>query len=135
MSALLSSGFDTGGSDFTTESASGGTVVSPNTANVVLTPPEGKRVKLSHLSTSGANEQSSVTVDIGGNVVFSAKTLSGETPLAPNKFSVGSFQAYPAGTPPSGNHRHLIGGVDEVITISTPGAVSVTIYYAYEFGE
>tara|TARA_R110000822_G_scaffold170068_4_gene309954 strand:- start:432 stop:833 length:402 start_codon:yes stop_codon:yes gene_type:complete len=133
MSELLSSITRSGG-DFITRFMGGGTFVSPNVLNVVLTPPTGQRVRLTHLSTSGTNEEPSVTVSIDGNDIIVSKTLSGGTPLAPAKFSVGAFQAYPAGTPPNGNYTNVTGNTDEIIVISG-GALSTTVYYGYEFGE
>tara|TARA_R110000787_G_scaffold30833_1_gene82335 strand:- start:3 stop:404 length:402 start_codon:yes stop_codon:yes gene_type:complete len=121
-------------SDFATRFMGGGTFVSPNVLNIVLTPPDGQRVRLTHLSTSGANEVSGVSIDIGAANVVVSKTLSGGTPLLASKFSVGSYQDYAAGTPPSGNYTYFTGGINEIMTISG-GTLSTTVYYGYEFGE
>ena len=116
--------------------AAGGTVVNPNTMNLVLTPPSGQRVRVTHLSTLAGVNQSSISITIGGASVLTNKTIQGDAPDASaNEFSIGSYQPYTAGLPPSGNHLYITGKTDEAINITSSGALSNTIYYAYEFGE
>ena len=116
--------------------AGNGTVVAPNTMNLLLTPPIGQRARLTHLSTTAGVNQSSISIFLGTVTVLSSKTINGGSPVASsNSFSIGSYQPYGAGSPPSGNHPFITGKTDEVINITSSGALSNTIYYAYEFGE
>lgn len=123
-----------GGGDVVTRSIGGGVSIPPNQLNITLTPPTGQRVRLTHLSTETGEQVSGVKITIGGSDVLVNKKLKGDAPAAPSEFSVGSFQAYTAGQPPSGNIQHITGGVDEVMVI-LGATLSVSVYFSYEFGE
>ena len=113
--------------------AGSGTVTS-GVANVLITPPAGQRVRLTHLSTSGA-PLPNVSILFGSTTLVDEADLYGDFPAWPARFSVGSFQAYAAGAPPSGNHKYVTGKTDEVLNITSAASVATTMYYAYEFGE
>ena len=135
MSVTLSSVFPSGG-DFITRSASGGSISSGNTGTLVtLTPPSGQRVRLTHLSTTSGSTQAGISVAVGSNTLINALTVSGGTPNAASRFSLGNFQPYAAGDPPFGNYKQFTGKVGEALTIvKNAGNTSQTIYYGYEFG-
>ena len=137
MSELLSTIVESGG-DFITRSVGGSSIANGVTGTILtLTPPSGQRVKLTHLSTTAAaGAQVGISVIIGGVSVVSVLSVDGGSPQAPgSRFSVGSFQAYGVGNPPSGNHLQFTGKIDEVLTIEkNAGATTTTLYYGYEYG-
>ena len=102
-----------------------------------VTPPPGQRVKLTNLSTSAGFEQSGISILFGATSVLSEKIISGPAPtVGTNRYSIGSYQPYAAGIPPSGNHTFITGDIDEVLVINkNAGNTARDIYYAYEFGE
>mgnify|MGYP003679108715 CR=1 FL=1 len=119
--------------EFVALAAASGFNVAPNTMNIILTPPQGQRVRLTHLSTSGANEQSDAAIKFGVTTLING-TIFGSTPTA-GRYSVGSMQPYAAGLPPSGNHKNVTGKTDETLTLSSSVPLTTTVFYAYEFGE
>lgn len=103
---------------------------------VTLTPPVGQRVRLTHLSTTSAVTQVNITVRFDAIDLVTAKSIKGDSPQGPTEFSIGSYQAYTAGLPPSGNHKYITGKIDEVLyIILTTATTTAELYYAYEFGE
>lgn len=101
---------------------------------VTLTPPAGQRVRLTHLSTAAGTTRPSLKLAFDALDITITFTLDGDDPSS--NWTVGSYQDYTAGNPPSGNHLFFTGDVDEVFyIISTAGAATGTIYYGYEFGE
>ena len=137
MSTTLSAIVEAGG-DFITRAASGGTISSGVTGTILtLTPPSGQRVRLTHLSTTAGVSQTGISVATGASTIISNRELNGDSPIAfPDfDFSVGNYQPYSAGSPPSGNYHQFTGKTDEVLTlIKNAGNTTVTIYYGYEFG-
>ena len=124
--------------DFVTRAMSGGSIAlsSPGTI-LTLTPPAGQRVRLTHLSIQ-TGFQGGISVAFGATDVLSVINISGDNPSAvSSSYSVGSFQDYAAGVPPSGNYDYFTGGTDEPLTIVKDAAGSTTniIYYGYQFGE
>lgn len=119
--------------EFVALSASSGVVTPPTFPNVVITPPSGQRVRLTHLSTPSSGGETGVNVSFGAAIILNNVTLSGSVPTA-GAYSVGSYQPYATGTPPWGNHEYVTGKTDEVLTIAKGGASLNGIYYAYEFG-
>ena len=137
MSTLLGAVMG-GGGDFIPRSVGSGVIASGTSsasALLTLTPPSGQRVRLTHLSTQAGSVQTGISVDFGAATVIGNDAISGATPNSGSR-SVGSFQAYAAGTPPQGNTIYLTGKLDESVVI-TLGAGSTTsiIYYGYEYGE
>ena len=136
MSAPLNTIVESGG-DFVTREAAGGTIASGATGTILtLTPLAGQRVRLTHLSTASPVIQINITVRFDAIDLVTAKSVQGDSPQAPAEFSIGSYQPYTAGLPPSGNHKHITGKIDEVLyIILTTSTITVDLYYAYEFGE
>lgn len=104
---------------------------------LTVTPPSGQKVRLTHLSTGAGFEQVGISILFGAVTVLSEKLISGPVPdSSTDRYSIGEYQPYAAGNPPSGNHLYITGKTDEALTINkNAGNTAVTIYYAYEFGE
>jgi len=136
MSELLGS-IVGGGGAFASRAANADIISAGVTGTILtLTPPDGQRVKLTHLSTDVAVEQSGISVVFGTTTVVSEKILAGGQPRGPLRFSVGTFQAYAAGAPPNGNYPAMTGKINEVLTITkNAGNTAQDIYYGYEYGE
>jgi len=120
--------------EFVAREAGSGLFVSPNPVDLVVTPPPGQRVRLTHLSTASGGGEGDVTVAFGATNVLTSAVILGRLPTN-DAYSVGNYQPYPAGNPPWGNHKYITGKTDEVLTVTKPFAISNTLYYAYEFGE
>lgn len=136
MSETLSDIVKTGG-DFITRSASGGTISSGVTGTILtLTPPAGQRVRLTHLSvTAAASPQVGISVLLGISTVIDEQEVAGTLPSGFNTFSVGNYQPFSSGNPPSTNYQQFTGKTNEALTIlKNAGNTTVTIYYGYEFG-
>ena len=104
---------------------------------VTLTPPPGQRVRVTNLSTIpnvGIPLISQVQLTFGTTEVFDGG-ISGSDPDRVGRVSIGSYQDYPAGDPPLGNHKHITGKINEVFTVDTTKITEQALYYAYEFGE
>lgn len=123
--------------DFVTRSISGGSISAGATGDVItLTPPTGQRVVLTHLSTTAGVSESNISVLIGGLDVTGVVSISGSSPAPLATLSVGSYQPYAAGNPPSNNHRQLAGGTGEPIVVRKNSGTTVnTLFYSYQFGE
>ena len=121
--------------DFATRFMGGGTVTTAGAGDILtLTPPSGQRVRLSHLSTAAGTTRPSLKLRFDALEITITFTLDGDDPSS--SWTVGSYQEYSVGNPPSGNHEFFTGAVDESFIIqSTSGASSGTIYYGYEYGE
>ena len=122
--------------DFATRAMGGGTTSSTGdgTPILTLTPPTGQRVRLTHLSTTAGTNRPSIKLRFGSLDITPTYTLDGDDPSS--NFTVGSYQDYSAGNPPSGNFEFFTGDTDEVFyIISTAISGTGTIYYGYEFGE
>ena len=135
MSEALNTVIETGG-DFITRSASGGTITTGVTGTILtLTPPAGQRVRLTHLSTAAATNQTGISVIIGSNIIINELDLDGDSPTSTVKFSVGNYQPYGAVGVPAGNYQSFTGQTGEVLTIlKNTGTTVATTYYGYEFG-
>ncbi len=124
--------------EFVASEAGGGTINSGVTGDILtLTPPAGQRVRLTHMSTLSGFEQNGISILFGSTTVLSEKIISGPVPNAQtDRYSIGSYQSYAAGAPPSGNHKFITGKTDEALIINkNAGNTARAIYYAYEFGE
>ena len=128
-----------GGGQFSERSTNGGQIPSGTSSGTILTltPPAGQRVKLTHLSTQAGNNFFGIQILIGTKDIFNGfRSLNGGQPVALNlRQSVGNFQPYAAGDPPTGNARHFMGETNESITINANTNTTSIIYYAYAFGE
>ena len=134
MSDKLSAIVKTGG-DFITRAASGGTIASGFTGDLTLTPPSGQRVRLTHLSTVSGSQQAGMSVLIGGVDITGTVSVKGDAPTHTGQISIGSYQPYTAGNPPSANLSQITGNIGDTIVIRKgAGNTTVTIYYGYEFG-
>ena len=103
---------------------------------LTISPPSGQRVRVTNLSTAAGVNQASISILFDTTTVLSNKTISGGTPVASDaRFSIGSYQDYAAGTPPSGNHPFITGKLNEPLVLSAGSITTQIIYYAYEFGE
>lgn len=122
--------------DFATRFMGGGSIsIGSGGSLVTLAPPNGQRVRLTHLSTATGASQSGISVLFDAEVVISEDVINGDTPSA-SSISVGSYQDYAAGAPPNGNYLFWTGKVDEAITIvKNAGNTTQIVYYGYEFGE
>ncbi len=127
--------------DFATRFMGGGTIpIGSSGTPVTVTPPPGQRVRLTHLSTTAGVSQTGIRVSFGGSIVRSG-TVNGEDPEGTggvsSTFSIGSYQAYPAGLPPSHNYMQWTGDTDEALTLTKydAGATAQTVYYGYQLGE
>jgi len=101
---------------------------------ITITPPSGKRVLLSSLLNNSFNE-TNIKLTVGG-VDLITNTLNYSN-SSTGKFAIGQGGA---GTVSEGNtagtYQQIIGGVDEVITVTkTSGTTGDTIYYSYQFGD
>ena len=136
MSELLGSVFS-GSGGFVSRLAAAGEISAGVTGDIlVLTPPPGQKVRLTHLAVGLTFEQIDISVLFGGVSVITNGAVNGENPSGNTRFSVGRYGAYPAGATPNGNYLYFTGGTDEVLTINkTPGNTGVAIQYGYEFGE
>ena len=124
--------------DFATRLMGGGSRPALSSgALLTLTPPRGQRVRLTHLSTQSGAVQANISITIGGVTIFSGVAIEGDNPDAQvSKLTIGSFQDYPVGFPPSGNHAWFTGGRDEVLIINKgTTAQNAILYYGYQFGE
>ena len=128
----------TDGGDFITRAAAGGTIATGQTGLILtLTPPSGQRVRLTHMSTAAsATPQDGISVLFGSTTVISELDVDGPEPQAPgSRFSVGAYQAYGAGNPPSGNYAQFTGKTDEALTVlKNAGNTADVIFYGYEYG-
>jgi len=127
-----------GSGDFSTRSVVYGLLSSGATGDIIIiTPPSGERVRLTHLSTENnvASEELSMSLKFGTTTIISLKTLNGAEPTF-SKFSVGNYfpYGYAGIVSPQGNSPFFTGKKDEVLTISKTGTTTNTIYYTYEFG-
>ena len=124
-------------SDFATRFMGGGVVtVGSNGTLVTLTPPIDQRVRLTHLSTADPETQTGISVLLGVTEVINQRSIRGHAPTGVSVFSVGSFQEYGAGLPPSVNFNWWTGAIGEALTIvKNAGNTTQIIYYGYEFGE
>ena len=122
--------------EFVAREAGRGVLSSGSPINLVVTPPEGQRVRLTHLSigASAGGFLTGVRVTFGAVIVLSNASISGEDPSS-GRVSIGEYQPYAAGNPPYGNHKYITGKTDEALSITRAGAGSYALYYAYEFGE
>ncbi len=124
--------------EFVAEFADGGTIAALQTGELLeLTPPTGQRVRLTHLSTGAGVDQGGISINFGAIEVLPASTISGPEPRADaNRFSIGTYQPYAAGFPPSGNHLYVTGKLGEALIITkNAGNTSFPLFYGYEFGE
>ncbi len=135
MSDKLNTIVEAGG-DFITRAASGGTISTGVTGTILtLTPPTGQRVRLTHLSVDTAANQVGVSVVIGAHTIIDEQEVAGPLPSGFNSFSVGNYQPFSPGNPPSTNYQQFTGKKDEVLTIlKNAGNTNRNIYYGYEFG-
>ena len=139
MSESLSSIASSGKFAFTTRLISTGIVAAGTTLGdiLIITPPSGQRVRLTHISTGAGLSESSISITIGANLVVDSKIISGSEPRNP-RYSLGSYAPYTYvnPNPPQGNSVSIIGAMDESVTISKAGSNTVNdLYYAYELGE
>ena len=124
--------------EFVALEASSGTIGTGVTGDILtVTPPSGRRVRLTHLSTTSGSSQTDISITLGIAPVLVSQSISGYLPQANSgRYSIGRFQPYTAGAPPSGNHPFITGKTDEALIISKgAGNTGIAIYYAYEFGE
>lgn len=92
---------------------------------IVLTPPEGERVKLRQLRFASANFEP-IDVEINGKVVITGD-LSDTAPNNIGKYIINDAV--------NGGISHIFGGVNDVIKVVKPsGSTSQTIVYMYQFG-
>ena len=100
---------------------------------LTVSPPEGRRIVLTNLSTGTGLSESSISVFFGVNEVITNKTIDGALPTTNAKFSVGNYQDYAGTVPPMGNFYELSGGINETLIVNKiSGTTSNTIYYGYE---
>lgn len=95
---------------------------------VTLTPPAGKKVKLTGLASSGAVHTNLITVSVGGNAIITDAKASqlGNVDVDVDELLIG-FGNY--------NQIPITGKVGEAITIVTNVAMSQGLFYTYQFGE
>ena len=113
-----------------------GTISAGVTGDILtITPPPGRRVRVTHLSTPPGASQAGISMGLGSETIVSEVAINGDAPSA-GAVSVGEYQEYTAGAPPSGNYPFWTGAANEVAVISkNAGNTTQTIYYGYEFGE
>ena len=135
MSEKLSSVIEAGG-DFITRSVSGGSVSSGSSGDIItLTPPADQRIRLTHLSTVSGVQENNISIFVGADDVTGVVSIKGDAPTYTGQISIGSYQPYAAGNPPSANHRQLTFGKNEVVVIrKNTGTTTNTVYYGYEAG-
>ena len=120
--------------EFVTDSVGNGSFTPPNAVGLVVTPPPGQRVRLTHLSVDVSGSEANITVAFGSTNVLTNVTIWGAS-ATNGTYSIGKYQPYPVGQPPWGNHTYITGKTDEPLTITKVSPLSYTLYYSYEFGE
>lgn len=121
-----------GGGSFVAETITGTIVISAGVTGLLatITPPSGKRVKLSGLSAITSVDQAGISVAVGGVDIITEQILNGISASSPVD-SAGEFKINHG----DNNHTFVLGGIDKAVTISkNAGNTAVAIIYAYEFG-
>lgn len=113
-----------------------GVVNAGATGNILmLTPPNGQRVRITNLCTDAlaAGGSGNIIISIGGVDITSAIEINGAEPDL--GMSVGAYHDYAAGNPPNKNFKTITGDTDEEIVIRmSSGSLTRKIYYGYIFG-
>ena len=126
----------TGGSnDFATRLMGSGVSTSSGSFDIIITPPAGQRVRLTHLSTVQGVIRADITVIFGTQQVLSNVVIAPPTNPFTAVYSVGSYQNYQSGLPPFRNYEYFTGETDEALTLRSGPGTSGTFYYGYQFGE
>lgn len=123
-----------GGGSFTAETLSGGlTIASGTSADVTITCPAGKRLKLVRFQSS-SSFQDGVSLAVGSKTLFSSERLDdgGNNGTIVDRFGVGLAGG---GSTRIGQYAtSILGGVDEDIVFSFDSSTSQTLTYSYEVG-
>lgn len=128
-SALLSS--ITGGrGEFVSESSTASIVVPiGQTADIVITPTSGKRLRLIQLQAQTATLTTDMSVDVGAKTVLNTIRMGGGSSGSDNA----TGQANIGGNKP--NQPPILGEIDEVITLSFATATLQVFVYSTEEGN
>lgn len=119
-----------GGGAFTAESISIGQFIPVGTtADVTISCPTGKRLRLTRLVTATTSPQSGVTVTVGSNTLISNQELEDYL----GRGISANFFVGPGGEGTS--HDFILGGTDEDIVFSFSSATAYGISYVYQVGE
>ena len=122
-----------GSGSFTAKFYSGKlTLASSSTELIIPSPPSGQRVRLSTL-IADTGTQAGVTIDVGATTVVTALTLSSGGTSTDGSFLIGTSGAT-ATNETAGYISGILGGINEVITISISAPSTPNIGYSYEFG-
>ena len=113
---------------------------SSNGTLLSITPPTGKRVRLSALVNQGASASTDITITVGSRTVVNAKTLlnAPDQSQTPNSFAIGAAnfdQTSATCYRNVGYIPHIDGEVDEVVVISTTTPTVLATHYMYQIGE
>jgi hypothetical protein len=130
MSELLSS-VTGGGGGFVTTFVSGHQEIPASSSGdiLVLTPPAGKKVKLTGL----VGAESGITITVGSETVIDALNLTSAATLSIDEFLL-SHTANNTALQTVGYVQSIDGGTDEVITITASSPTVGVVDYSYQFG-
>lgn len=118
-----------GGSQFVAESISTvQEIASGTSANVTISCPSGKRLRLVKLGNITGN-QTGVTVTIGSKTIISSSALDdfANSQETTGRFSIGGYVG-------GSTHDYVLGDTDEDIVFSFDAATTHVIKYAYQVG-
>ena len=127
MASELLSSVTGGGGGFTAKFASPGVGLAPGLTGTLftLTPPSGQRVQLTQLVAS-ALTTNLYTLTVGGSAIVTSLPLNIDSA---NSIINGNY-----GIGGNSGNQTIVGGVDEVVALTTNVATSHATYYAYQFG-
>lgn len=107
-------------------SASSGTLLT-------LTPPAGKKVRLTGLIVTPTGSEANISITADGNAVITNLTLSVGTNGAAGNFSVGS--PWVSSTGQGAGDIPYIDGISSIVIQKTTGSTAAAIAYSYAYGE
>jgi len=99
----------------------------PGGTVATITPPPGQRVMLAAIGSGGVDLTNLMSVLFGGNAVISDVkiTQASTDSIVDNELCIGYK---------SKNQMPVIGGIDEVMEITSNVALAQAVVYAYQFG-
>jgi len=119
-----------GGGEFVAETSTASILVATTqSADIVITPSAGKRIRLVQLQAQGATLTTDVSVDVGVKTVLNLIRIGGGTSGSENA----TGQANIGGNKP--NQPPILGLTNEVVTLSFAAPTAQVFLYSYEEGS
>jgi hypothetical protein len=126
-----------GGGSFTATFFSGVlSVPSPASGTLVtITPPIGKKVRLTALGMAAGFTEANISVTANGAPVVTALTLIGSPTATVGTFAVGQTSVTAGGGSPTFAAIDHIDSIGPIVISKTTGSTAQPVYYSYAFGD